>query len=189
MPASASDPAVDEILIGLDRLSRLEMPGEAPSLSLPAARWAAELLHAACRLLVHRDLDAKEVQRALERQCPAPLSPSTVYSVDLLFRHLPAVYCLARGFAPDDPLVAAIKKLAQEWPFSSVGMIPVEALHLDGLGEHSSLRQEFLDRLLASGGQLRLLPPQLALEAALSSAAPLEERERILASGRLGEAP
>ena len=73
-------------------------------------------------MLVFRDEPAAAIAEALGPPCPAPITPSTHYSVDLVFRFLPEVVIFARSAAAHDPLVEHLERFAREWPLSSVGM-------------------------------------------------------------------
>ncbi len=126
-PAPDSDEALDAALRALDARARRDAPGEAPPLDLPAARWAARALHAACQGLALRGVPASEVAAALAAPSPEP-SPATTWSVDLAFAVLPDLARLARGLPPADPVRVALGAWARRWPLSSVGMA------LDGPG-------------------------------------------------------
>ena len=147
----------------IDRRERLEFPGEAPALSLPAARWAAGTFHQACQLLVCRDVPAETVASALAVPCPQRRSPETHYSVDLVLRHLPDLLATARRLAAGDPLVNALCRLALAWPLSSVGAAGIEAgdlSEIDTFIAHRGLRQLYADRILRHNDPGRLRAPQ-----------------------------
>jgi hypothetical protein len=114
--------ALPEALSAADAAARLEMPGIAPPLAMPAALWAATIFYHACRFLVYREISAQAVQIALAARCPLSPTPSSTYSVDLTFRYLPDLIALARGVAEEDPLVQGLLALARAWPLSSVGV-------------------------------------------------------------------
>ncbi|MBE7213481.1 MAG: hypothetical protein INR65_20895 [Gluconacetobacter diazotrophicus] len=145
-----------------DRRQRLEFPGEAPALSLPAARWAAATFYRACQLLVCRDVPAAEVTAALAGACPQARSPEAHYSVDLVLRRLPDLLAAARRLAAGDPLVDALLHLAREWPLSSVGVPGLEPEKLSEVGSlvaHPGLRQLYADRILQHEDTGRAGPP------------------------------
>ena len=88
---------------------------------LTAATWAVALFYRSCQFLMFRDIPAEIIDETLRTPCPRPMGPAVVYSVDLIFQHLPRLLALARGLAPADPLVLGLRRIAKEWPFSSVG--------------------------------------------------------------------
>ncbi len=161
----------DDWLPELDRRARLELPGEAPVLSLPAARWAAATFYRACQLLVCRDVPADEVTAALAEGCPQARSPAVHYSADLVLRYLPDLLAAARRLAAGDPLTDALIRLAQEWPLSSVG---VPGLAPEGLAEidtfigHPGLRQLYADRILQHDDTARAGHPAVRAAVAAS---------------------
>lgn len=144
----------------LDAVTRDEFPGEAPALELPAAAWAAELLHQACLAVVQREVSAEEAARWLAKPCPLPASPAVIYSADLLLRHLPELHQLARRLSARDPVTAGLAQLCGQWPYSSVGVanagIAEGHPHLAHLAGHAGLRRAYVDRLFARGDLSRL---------------------------------
>lgn len=135
---------------------RRELPGEPPALSLPAAEWAALRLYRGCQAIVCREMPPDEMHRFLAVPCPEPRSPSVDYSVDLVFRFLPDLVTLARRVAQADPLVAELLELAKAWPLSSVGIDGVEEGDPAPFLDDPSLRQLYVDRILAASDLKRL---------------------------------
>ena len=115
-----------------------------------------------------REVDAASVQQALAAPCPRPPSASVCYSADLSLRYLPDLLSLARGIAPDDPLVAGLTALARAWPLSSVGVAGMEDLDVSAFVDHPSLRQLYVDRIIERGDVSRLKHP--AVRAAVGEA-------------------
>ena len=113
---------VDEAVAELDRAARTDAAFEPPALAVPVAAWALTTVYRAAQALVFREIDADAVRQMLAVPCPLPPSPSVHYSADLSLRYLPDLLALARGIAPDDPLVTGLTTLAQSWPLSSVGV-------------------------------------------------------------------
>lgn len=149
-------------LLELDRRERLEFPGEAPALSLPAAQWGAAILYRACQLLVCRDVPAAETTNALAAACPQERSPEVHYSVDLVLRYLPDLLGAARRLAAGDPLVEALRRIARAWPLSSVGIPDLKPADLAEIGTllgHRGLRQLYVDRILQHGDTARAEHP------------------------------
>jgi hypothetical protein len=147
------------ILMDMDLAARVEMAGEAPPLSMPAASWAALALYQGCLALAHRDIDAELVRAALARPCPAPPSPWVCYSVDVVLRYLPDLIALARGIAPSDQLVVGLLDLARAWPLSSVGVSGVGKVSTDTFLEHPALKMLYVDRILERGDVARMEDP------------------------------
>lgn len=148
----------------IEARERLDFPGDAPALSLPAARWAAGTFYRACQLLVCRDVSAAVTAAALAVPCPVARSAETDYSVDLTFRHLPALLRMAWRVASADPLVASLLQLAHAWPLSSVGadgLEPSALAALDPILAHPGLRQLYVDRVLRHLDIARLHDPRV----------------------------
>jgi hypothetical protein len=167
---SAISQADAELLV-FDRLARLELPGEAPVLDRNAARWAAILLFRACQFVVHRDVPAPVVVHELSLPCPSPRGPSVDYAADLTFRFLPDLFTFARSAAENDPLVAALRDLARQWPLSSVGIAGLGPLDVASFFDHPALRTLYIDRILARSDESRLDDPRVreAVETAVGA--------------------
>jgi hypothetical protein len=148
----------EPLLRQIDQLARLNLPDQAPPLSMVAARWAARTLYRACQFLVWRHLPAERVQADLAEPCPEPASPAICYSVDLTMRYLPDAHRLARGLAEDDPLVAALEKLAADWPLSSVG-VPLLQARVSPFVGHRCLRRLYAERIILRADRSRLDQP------------------------------
>lgn len=136
------------------------LAGAPPPLSQPAAEWAAVQFYRACSLLIHRETSVETMQALLREPCPEPASPSTVYSVDLMFRHLPE---LARLTPLNDPFAEELLRWGCDWPLSSVGMAfpsagsaAREFASIDVWSEDCALRSLYVDRLLAANDVSRL---------------------------------
>jgi len=146
----------------------LEMPFQAPAFSTGAALWAAGYFYTAVQLTVLRDIKEDTVQQAL-KEFPGSITPEAIYSADLMLRHLPALFGLAKGLAPADVLVTALHRTALQWPFSSVGIaldgIPDESIILS----HASIRQTYIDRIIArkDSSRLKTLAPAMPIRETL----------------------
>lgn len=166
-PVPPIDAAADDVLLEMDAVARLRAPANAPDLDLPAARWAARLLHRACQLLADRTADAATVARELAAGGPEPSTAPVVWSVDLALHWLPDLARLARGLAPADPLVTALQRLGSAWPLSSVGMTLDVRLRLPVcLCADPCLKTLYVDRVLSRGAIDRLAVPWVASAAA-----------------------
>jgi hypothetical protein len=148
-------------LVAIEALVRNDAPGEPPNYDAAAALWAAEMLHRACQLAVYREFGAANVEAAFSTPCPVAAPASAHYSVDLTFRYLPDLHRLTRHAAPGDPLVAQIAVWAAAWPLSSVGIAEVKVLDepLIVVLSHTSLRQQYVDRIFARRAADRLDHP------------------------------
>lgn len=136
-------------LLEWDIAARAELAGEPPALDIAAASWAARQLFKACQCLVDRDVDAAVVREGLALACPSAPNPSTVYSVDLVFRFLPDLLVLSRRHAPQDALTEILETWAREWPLSSPGERLAGEVSLDGFIQHPALRRLYVDRITA----------------------------------------
>ena len=155
------DPTAVAVLQQLDAAARLDIAGDAPPLHLPTAHWAAAILYRACQFLAHRDVDANAVKQGLTIPPPAKPSPDVCYSADLLLRHLPDVWSLAKGIASEDPLIDSLLLLARQWPLSSVGIPLTGHLDVSPFMHYPSLRRLYADRIIARNDVTRLTHPQV----------------------------
>ncbi len=146
----------DEALLEFERVVRPTLAWDPPELSLPAARWAVRMMYGISQMLVFRDIGGEVLERRFARRCPGAPSPSRCYSVDLTFRYLPDVLSIAQRAAPGDPLVDRIRQTAREWPLSSVGAPEIGEVSTDGFWDSRSLRQLYVDRILARQDRSRL---------------------------------
>lgn len=136
--------------------AQVELSGEAPDFSSESARWAATLLYEICQFIVCREIGEAQIASAFAQPCPEPRGPATDWSVDLLLRHLPALYLSARHLSNGDPLVHELKTLATTWPLSSVGMPDLPQLNLDSFVDHPTLARLYADRIVAAADINRL---------------------------------
>jgi hypothetical protein len=153
---SVGDPlsgdAVEQVhrqLLAFERDRRDEFPGTPPEFLLEAAQYGAEVLYAACQLLVFREVEAEMIRQVLGRAWPGPLSPSAHYSVDLTLQYLPDVVRLAHGTSAEDPLVTELIKLAGRWPLSAVGIVGVAEGDVRAIVIDACLLRVYVDRIIA----------------------------------------
>lgn len=158
----AAQDAIEPQLRDMDRIARLDAPGEPPPFSPLAATWSALTLYEACRCLVFRDMGEEAVRERLSVPCPEALSPEVVWSVDLAMRHLPDLFSLARGLAEDDCLVEELRRIGRDWPFSSVGMRKVGPVNNRPILAAPSLRTLYVDRIIDREDLARLDFPAVA---------------------------
>lgn len=145
-----------KVIVEWDDVRRSELAFTAPELSLTAAGWAAVLMYRGCQALICRGVSPTDLARFFGDRCPESVPASAAYSVDLLFRFLPDLVKLAQQVARGDPLVVELLKLARAWPLSSVGIADVGDVDAAPLLENPSLRQLYVDRIVAAGDTARL---------------------------------
>ena len=73
---------------------------------------------------------------------------STHYSVDLALRYLPDLLRMTTDVSPNDPLNVHLRRWAEHWPLSSVGIEGVEVGAVEVILEHASLQRQYVDRVL-----------------------------------------
>ena len=155
-------PEFEDQIQQFDQAARAGMAGEAPALQMDCAVWAAYLLAGAARLAVARDMGEPEVFRVFETRCPARRSAETDYSTDLFLRYLPDLLGWMTRLASGDPLVQKLRHTAALWPLSSVGVRDLKIESIDPFIGNDSLRQLYVDRILASRDVSRLEDPRVA---------------------------
>lgn len=158
---SAEMSAIDDhdalpMLRELDRCVRDELALDLPAFSPNAALWAARLLHQLCRSVVCRDIPEEQIKTTCNTPCPEPHGPETDWSADLTLHYLPKLFQLARHLSSADPLVTQIKKIAEEWPLSSVGIAGLEKPNVDFFIGHPALRRVYADRILSAADTSRI---------------------------------
>ncbi|OQP46900.1 hypothetical protein A4H97_05105 [Niastella yeongjuensis] len=124
-----------------------ELTGRVPAFEPEAAVWAAVYLYRAAQLTVLRALDEDAVNGLLTPFTGA-VSPGTILSVDISFRHLPNLVKVAKGLSPEDALVKQIQAAAVQWPFSSVGMKVEKEVNIDVIMHDTCLRRAYIDRII-----------------------------------------
>ena len=161
-PFEAEDMAAAAAVIEtLDRDARLEAPGPAPELVLPATRWAAEMLYRAGQAVVSGPSRAPEIGAVLRRPYGDRVDARVTYSVDLIFRFLPEI--IRRSIqADDEELHQALLELARTWPLSSVGTAGVGSVDIDDFVDHPCLARMYCDRVLERQDLGRLVDPRVA---------------------------
>ncbi len=153
-PTHSDDADALPLLRQLDGFARDELALDLPAFSPNAALWAARLFHQLCRFVVCRDIPEEEIKTLCDAPCPEPRGPEADWSADLTLRHLPDLLRLARHLSNADPLVEQIKRIAGNWPLSSVGIEGLENLQIDF--KHPGLRRLYADRIVAAGDKSRL---------------------------------
>ncbi len=160
-PPSGDPGDVSSLLRQLDEQARGELALDTPEISVVTALWAARLFYSFCQFTVCRDIGEEHVVAACGVACAEPRCPETDWSADLVLRHLPKLFELARHLSNGDPLVRQMKRVAADWPLSSVGIPGLEKLELGTFIGHAALRRIYADRIIAAGDTTRLGDPQV----------------------------
>lgn len=161
LPGEEDRPEAEVVLRDFEKQYRLECPGEAPELSLPAAMWAADMFYRAAVILAYREIDEAGIEEILAPAFPAEQNVSAHYSVDLIFRLLPELHTRAKAASQSDPLLKHIEKWAGEWPLSSVGLFGVVPGPIEEILKNPSLRTLYVDRIITKKDTSRLDPPEV----------------------------
>lgn len=168
-PRTADDDrrAAAVVLVAEERRLRADAPGTAPEFRPDVALAAAEWFARACWGTAFRHADADMVRGLLAWTAPPAPVAARHWSADVVLRFLPDLWRMARGLAPDDPLVAEILRTAAEWPVSSVGIagLPPETVaarvaEID-FAANPCLGRICADRIVATGDASRLAVPEL----------------------------
>ena len=120
--------------------SILDMPFVAPEFHKEAAFWGATFIYRTVQFILLRDLDEEEIKTHLQDFPKEEINPEAIYSVDLTFRYLKDLLDLAKGLAPNDPLVIRLKEVAAHWAFSSVGIQGLENINDEMLLQNDALK-------------------------------------------------
>ena len=155
-PSNIDDADAVPLLRQLDGLARDELALDLPVFSPGVALWAARLFCSLSRFVVCRDIPAEQIKSTCNVACAGPRGPQTDWSADLTLRHLPNLFRLARHLSNADPLVEEMKKIAANWPLSSVGIDGLEKLNIDSFVDHPGLRRLYADRIIFTGDTSRL---------------------------------
>jgi hypothetical protein len=139
----------------------VEMHGTAPDFSEQAAIWAAQYFYHAVQLTMLRDADEGTIEATLN-SFEGNIGPAEIYSVDLMFRYLPALFNLAKGLSPADVLVTSLEKTAADWPFSSVGIGINNFSNNKNVFSNSSLTYAYTDRIIKHKDLKRAADPAVA---------------------------
>ena len=107
-----------------------DLGGEVLEFDGAAARAGARMLFRAAWCLLVREVSAEEVEELLGgAELPEP-GAAAQWSVDVALRWLPDVERLARGLAPGDPLLWALVRVAERWPWSGCPLYASDAAHV-----------------------------------------------------------
>lgn len=158
-PDGASDADLGEELAEMEAIARQHLPGPAPDWSPVWAEWAFRDLYLLTRALGRRGPNVLPSPLPLDEGTGR--TPVIAWSVDLAFRHLPALAELAdRGSSPG--LRRALEERGRAWPLSSVGMSGLEpGSCTPDFAEHPTLLRLYVDRILARRDFSRAEPPSV----------------------------
>jgi len=151
----------DELLTSYEAVHRLSLPTRAPEFDIAAAHWAGKQIFHACQFIAYRDHGVEAIHATLQADLGMVRTPGVIYSVDVLFRYLPDLIKLARSESERDPLLDCLNRWAAEWPLSSVGLLGFSEGCIDGIVEHRSLMQLYVDRIIANVDESRLSDPRV----------------------------
>jgi hypothetical protein len=160
-PFDAADLAAAETLLRTYHAAdALELPHAAPDFDAAAAGWAAGYLYYTALLALVRELDEAFIAAYLPALAQKT-TPAVIYSVDLLFRYLPALL--------GDTLVTRLEATARQWPFSFVGHGVADPDAEAAVLAHPALRAAYLDRIIDAQDRERASQPHLmpGIQAAL----------------------
>jgi MoxR-vWA-beta-propeller ternary system domain bpX4 len=160
-PSEGTDQDLVELLAEWNARAAVDLASDPPEFSSPAALWATRLFYQICQLVMFRDLGGEKVTAVFATPCPELRGPRTDWSVDLLLRHLPGLFQLARHLSNADPLLNELRGLASAWPLSSVGVPDLTDLQIDTFITHPALRRLYADRIIAAADGTRLGDPRL----------------------------
>jgi hypothetical protein len=159
-PEEAEEAAL--VLTDFESQYRDDLSGHPPRLSMRSMIWAASTVYRASSFLTFRDVNTETIAAAFRDTCPEQSSADVCYSADLTMRFLPDLIRLARAASSDDPLVEHLKKLACEWPLSSVGVKDLGELSELTFLDNRCLKQMYVDRIIAARDRSRLMNPVVA---------------------------
>jgi hypothetical protein len=155
-PSKIDDSDAVPLLEQLDGFARDELALDLPAFSPEVALWAARLFYHLCRFVVCRDISEAQIQSTCNVACPRRRGPETDWAADLTLRHLPTLFRFARHLSNADPLVGEMKKIATNWPLSSVGIDGLEKLDIDSFVDQPGLRRLYADRIISAGDMSRI---------------------------------
>ncbi|MCG2612636.1 hypothetical protein LZZ85_00030 [Terrimonas sp. NA20] len=160
LPTEAELDSSHELLFHFYKDDKMEVPATAPGYNRDAAIWAARYLYLSTQLIIDRNADEEVIRRVLD-PFPLEITPSVVYSADLMLRNLPSLIGLAKGLAPADPLVRDMNNTAGNWPLSSVGIEVDHISHEEIILADACLKQLYIDRIILAKDKKRAVRPSV----------------------------
>lgn len=151
-----------EVIGNFEKLYRLELPREIPSLDISLAERAAVLFYRACQFVVLRNAPPQQLDEELNEIQNFPNTPESHYAVDLVFRFLPDLFRLSKSMMENDPLLKHLNDWANRWPLSSVGIKEIAVpFPIEGFVDCPGLLRLYCDRILARNDVSRLDDPRV----------------------------
>lgn len=140
----------------------VDLPGPPLTYHPRAAMWGAMMCYRAACFICFREIGERNIWNLLPNEpLPDAAAPEAIFSADLCLRHWPEFFRMARTRSEDDPLVGAMRRLAEQVPLSALGLnMPVDATH--ALFRHEGLRQLFAERALERADHACLAVPEVA---------------------------
>lgn len=136
-------------------------PYTAPGFDAEAALWASEVTYLAAQLILNRQHAGKDLPALFPAE-PATLTPSAILSADLMLRFLPQMVQKLRQLDIEDELIPILENLLIRWHYSGIeGEIKYEELKVEVYMAHSSLRQLYIDRVIAFKNLPRAMHPTI----------------------------
>ncbi len=126
----------------------LDYPHQAPEFDAEAALWGAKLFYYAVQLLLYREKSWEEASALFDKKLEA-INASQILSADLCLRFIPQVCTELYILDQEDPLLAYLKTVLNEWHYSGIqGELEVENLKLDVVKSSPCLLSLYCDRLI-----------------------------------------
>ena len=151
--ADFSSVGAQQLLQERAKVISLSAPHKTPEMDVEAALEAARWMFLACQHYLDRRQTTDYLMEVLDLSKLFQIRAATVvYSVDLSLSFLPDLVHHSQQHAKQDPLMLALKRLANAWPLSSVGIADLEISSetLDPwFSEDRCLQQLYLDRILS----------------------------------------
>ena len=139
---------------------RLGMPYQAPRLIEEAAIWGAAFMYRAIQFVMLRETPSSEIDKHLQPYLQ-PIDAHIAYSVDLILRYLPEVFNLAKGLAPEDPLVNRLYQTGLLFPYSVVGVELKEEPDYQVIFGNVSLKYALIDRIIEKKSVSHIKHPEI----------------------------
>jgi hypothetical protein len=145
------------LLIHYEKNARLNVPENLPGFNVGMAVHAVQLFYNISQMVVNRDFSENLIDECFSRveKFEDEKDLTTVWSVDLIFQHLPSLLKIAKNLSEGDSLCQRIIELSENFPLSSVG-IPLKKCHDGFLFENSSLTIIYLNRIIENQAVDRL---------------------------------
>ncbi len=118
-----------------------------PAYHSKAAMWSAKYIYRTAFALLLRDKTPKELKEML-LPYKGRTTPSTIISIDICMKSLPDLMMVARGIAPNDPLIQILNATCHKWPLSTIRIKQTNPSNLTQVKKDDSLFNIYLDRII-----------------------------------------